>query len=174
MKTTLWMLIILCPLPAFSMKNRYADFSESCDDLWKASVAIAKTKDYRIVSISDEEKIISVAVGGFIAGERIISLTVAPAPEHGCRVTVQSRFSGLAHSDGPDLLGRIRVQVVGDELGRETSAFGHFKKCVDHSSTKSPQQCEEILRKELAIEKASAQPDPTAWYNISKPAETQK
>lgn len=178
MKATLWALLLLLSAssPLFAMKNRFQDFPEPCDVVWKATVAVAKTQDYRLISISDEEKMISLAAGGFLSGERIISLTVAPAPEHGCRVTVQSRFSGLAHSDGPDLLGRIRVQAVGDELGRETAAFRHFKRCVDHSSTKSPQECEEIFRKKLAAQKANAsQPDAAAaWYNVTKPTGPQK
>ena len=97
MKATLWALLLLLSAssPLFAMKNRFQDFPEPCDVVWKATVAVAKTQDYRLISISDEEKMISLAAGGFLSGERIISLTVAPAPEHGCRVAAKAVSQAL-------------------------------------------------------------------------------
>jgi hypothetical protein len=170
----LWpgLLLIAIAIPSFAMKNRYEDFPQACDVVWKAAVTVGKSQQYRIVSISDEERILSLAAGGFISGERMISLAIAPAPERGCRVTVQSRFSGLAHSDAPYLLGRIRVQIVGDELGRETEAFAKFKNCVENSDSDAA-KCEAKFRRRLAEAKANStvqQSDSRNWWNISKPA----
>jgi hypothetical protein len=147
------LLLVALSLPACAMKNRYQDFSQPCDAVWRATVEVAKRQEYRIVSISDEEHIISLAAGGFISGERIISLSVGPAPERGCRVTVQSRFSGLVHSDGPDLLGRIRVQLVGEELGHESEAFLKFKTCVEDSFSDAA-KCEAKFRQRAADSKS--------------------
>lgn len=149
LRRSLLLALLAAALPAAALKNRFEDFPQSCDDVWKAAVSVAKSQQYRILSISDQERVVSLAVGGFMAGERIISLTIAPAPERGCRASVQSRFSGLVHSDGPDLLGRIRVEVVGDELGRETEAFEHFKHCVEMTDT-SAAKCEEKFRQRVA------------------------
>ena len=178
MKGVLWASsLFLFALPSWAMKNRYQDFNEPCDAVWKASVAIAKTEDYRIISIASDEKIISLAVGGFFAGERIITVSIAPAPEKGCRATVQSRFSGLAHSDGPDLLARIHVQLLASELGTDKSsvqqALQKFKSCMNGYNS-SAAKCDAKLRKSLANEPGPSDATSSGWWNVSQPAEAKK
>jgi hypothetical protein len=171
------LLLVAISLPACAMKNRYEDFLQPCDAVWKASVEVAKRQEYRIVSISDEEHIISLAAGGFISGERMISLNVGPAPERGCRVTVQSRFSGLVHSDGPDLLGRIRVQVVGEEIGNESEAFLKFQTCVENSYSDAA-KCEAKFRKRVASENQERpnnlpEKHTDGWWKANQPQQTE-
>lgn len=152
------LLLGLVSIPSWAMKNRFQDFPEPCELVWKAAMTIAKGQDYRLVSVVPEEKLISLSVGGFWSGERLISLTLAATPERGCRVTVQSRFSGLAHSDGPDLLTRIRVQLVGDELGRDSGDFQKFKRCAESGASPEP-KCEQKFRERLARQNSENRAD---------------
>jgi hypothetical protein len=140
-------LILLIPVPSLAMKSRKETLPQSCDAVWKAAIAVAKTEQYRIISTSKEEHLISVAVGGVWAGERIISLSLTPDGDQRCIATVQSRFSGLAHSDGPDLLERVHVELVGETLGQDSEAFRKYRKCVRDSS---PAKCDAKLRGEVA------------------------
>jgi hypothetical protein len=158
--------------PAVAMKSHQETFPQPCDVVWKAAVTVAKTQQYRIVSVSKEEQIISVAAGGIWWGERLLSLSLQEGKEHGCTATVQSRYSGLQHSDGPDLLARVHVQLVGDEVGRESEAFTRFERCVSYSYT-DENKCEKKLRKRLAEEsdRTAAQQknaQPPLW-NVTKP-----
>lgn len=132
----------------FAMKNASRTFDQTCDAVWTASVAVAKGQQYRVVSISKEEQIISLAVGGAWSGERIITLALAPGAERGCTASVQSRFSGLAHSDGPDLLSRINVELVGQTMDRDSKEFHRFKDCVENSPT-ADAKCESRLHKDI-------------------------
>ena len=171
MRYTALPLFLACvALPALAMKSHSETFPQPCDVIWKASIAVAKTQDYRIVSVSKEEQIISLAAGGAWWGERIISLSLAPGVEHGCTATVQSRYSGIQHSDGPDLLGRIHVQLVCDELGRDSDAFVKFKNCVENSSSNEA-KCEAKFRKRVAAASATNTPhhDATSLWNITNP-----
>lgn len=117
MRSHLLLVLLLACLAAQSlaMPNRQKLFSQPCSLVWKAAIAEVKAQQYRIVSISDEERMISVRAGGWWAGERHLSLSLAEVGETQCMVTAQSRFSGFGHHDGPDLLVRI-----GEELRRET------------------------------------------------------
>ena len=117
--------------PSIAMKSRHETFPQSCEAIWKTSVAVAKSDRYRIVSISREEQVISLVAGGAWWGERIISLSLAPGMEDGCTVRVQSRYSGLEHSDGPDLLMRIHVELIGEQLGLDSKEFEKFKRCTE-------------------------------------------
>ncbi|HSY92348.1 MAG TPA: hypothetical protein VK812_13305 [Candidatus Binatus sp.] len=117
---------------SLAMKSRHETFPQTCEAVWNASVAVAKSEQYRIVSISKDEQVVSLIVGGVWAGERIISLSLAPGVEGGCTVTVQSRFSGLAHADGPDLLERVHMELLGARLGRDSKAFEEYKLCLEH------------------------------------------
>lgn len=146
--------ILLFSVQSLAMKSRQETFPQACDVVWKAAVTVAKTKQYRIISASKEEQIISVAVGGVWAGERIVSLSLAPDGEQRCIATVQSRFSGLAHSDGPDLLERVHVELVGETLGRDSEAFRNYKDCVRDSP---PAKCDAKLRGEIASSKEQPQ-----------------
>ena len=157
------------------MKSRKETFPQSCDVVWQASAAVAKSDHYRIVSISKEEQVVSLEAGGAWWGERIISLSLAPGVEKGCTVTVQSRYSGLEHSDGPDLLMRIHVRLVGDELGSDSKAFQEFKACAEepysgrdlggsHNKWQNEAKCEAKLRRELGAEKLQ-KPDPAPLWN---------
>lgn len=132
----------------FAMKNRQRSFRESCDTVWEAAVSVAKTHDYRIVSISKEDHVISVSVGGVWSGERLISLSLSPDPERGCLATVQSRFSGLAHSDAPDLLSRVAVALIARNIDPQSKEFRRYQSCVESPTPDS--KCEENLRKQLA------------------------
>jgi hypothetical protein len=139
--------ILLLSLQSVAMKSRQEAFPQSCDAVWKAAIAVAKTQQYRIISASKQDQLISVAVGGVWAGERIISLSLASDGQQHCIATVQSRFSGLAHSDGPDLLERVHVELVGETLGQDSEAFRKYKKCVgDSTATK----CDAKLHVEIA------------------------
>ena len=60
--------LLFLALPTQAMKNRQVNVRESCDDVWLAAVAVAKTQDYRIISIASDERIISVAAGGIWLG----------------------------------------------------------------------------------------------------------
>lgn len=162
------LLLFLVSVPSSAMKNRFQDFAEPCEVVWKAAMAVGKTQEYRLISVNTEERLMSLSVGGFWFGERLISLTVAPAPERGCRVTIQSRFSGLLHSDGPDILTRIRVQLIGDELGRDSEAFQRFKRCAE-SGASSEAKCEDKLRERLAQKTSDNRSDSSNWWNIQKP-----
>ena len=149
MKRLLLPIVIVCTaLPSVAMKNRRETFPESCEVVWKAAIAVAKTQDYRIVSVAAEEQIISLSVGGAWWGERIISLSLA-SDGGGCTATVQSRYAGVQHSDAPELLGRIHVQLVGGEVDQNSKAFRKFKNChADYGSNEA--KCEEKLRRTLA------------------------
>jgi hypothetical protein len=161
MKTPLLLPILVACLASQSlaMKSRHVTFPQTCDDVWKASVVVAKSAQYRIISISREEEIISLTAGGAWWGERIISLSLEPGSEKGCTATVQSRYSGVEHSDGPDLLTRIRIRLIGEEIGTDSKAFQEFKSCVEHGSYpdwgggKNNPRCEEKLRRQLEAEK---------------------
>jgi hypothetical protein len=141
---------LLLTAPGLAVQNRRRSFSQGCDSVWTAAVVVAKGQEYRIVSISKEEQIISLVAGGAWNGERVITVSLAPGIESGCMATVQSRFSGLAHSDGPDLLARISVQVIGQTVDRNSKAFRHYKRCVEYSYNDSISGCDGRLQKELA------------------------
>lgn len=145
--------LLLLNFQAFALKSRERTFAENCDVVWKASMAVAKSQEYRIVGVSKEEQIISLAVGGFMAGERIISLNLTSLNGDGCTVSVQSRFSGLIHSDGPDLLRRIELEIVGNSLDRDSKAFKHFKDCLEWAKS---EKCEKRLREDLERDAAKA------------------
>ncbi|HEV3511989.1 MAG TPA: hypothetical protein VGS05_09825 [Candidatus Sulfotelmatobacter sp.] len=147
-------MLLAVSVPAFALKSRERTFPQDCDVVWKASMAVAKSEQYRIISVSKEEQIISLEVGGFIAGERIVSLNLSSLNGDGCTVAVQSKFSGLIHSDGPDLLRRIEVELVGNWLDRESKAFRHFQNCMEF--TKDESNCQKHLRKDLDRESAKA------------------
>lgn len=157
-----------------AMSNRQRTFNRPCDAVWKAAVTVAKTQDYRVVSISREEQIISLSVGGVWSGERLVSISLAPGKEGGCTATVQSRFAGLAHSDGPDLLSRVSVELIGQEIDRDSKEFRRFKSCVE--SPTSDSKCKARLQKDLAAKSAKAkvesQPSPDKdWWHESPPDE---
>jgi hypothetical protein len=168
-RLTLLIALLCTSLPSLAMKNRRQTFPQSCDVVWKAAVAVAKSQDYRIISIAAEEQVLSLSAGGIWWGERIISLSLAPGIEHGCTATVQSRYSGLQHSDGPDLLARIDVQLIGEEVDRDSKAFRNFKNCIgsyNHDETK----CVEKLKKAIAesARNAPVRPDPPLWNKQSQ------
>jgi len=170
MKTlaTLFLLVCAC-VPSWALKNRRDNFPEACDVVWKAVLTVAKTQDYRIISVTSEEQIISLSVGGIWWGERIISLSLAPGTEHGCTATVQSRYSGVQHSDSHDLLSRIHVELIGNEVGRDSKAFHKFKSCLsDYDGTEA--KCEEKMRKTFAdsTNNSDPRPDPTWWNKQSQ------
>ena len=168
MKHALLLLVLACAtVPSVAMKNRYESFDEPCDAIWKAAVAVSKTQDYRIISVSSAEQIISLAVGGAWWGERIISLSLAPGVERGCTVTVQSRYSGLQHSDAPDLLARIHIQLMSLTVDHESKAFKKFKACIDGYNNNET-KCMENLRKAIAESAVvpPPHPDPPLWNKI--------
>jgi hypothetical protein len=170
MKTPFAFFLLFVSVQSFAMKNRLETFPQPCAAVWKASVAIGKTEQYRIISISREEQIMSLAAGGAWWGERIISLSLAPGGERGCTVTVQSRYSGLEHSDGPDLLARIHVQLLREELGVDSAAFQKYKDCVGSPAVIGNEaKCEVKLRRRLdADEPAPAvRADPPLWNKQS-------
>ncbi len=157
MKTVACLLLgLLLTAPALAVQNRRRNFSQSCDLVWTASVVVAKRQEYRIMSISKEEQIISLVAGGAWSGERVITVSLAPGIERGCTATVQSRFSGLAHSDGPDLLARISVEVIGQTADRNSKPFLRYKRCAEDSYKPSISGCESRLRKELAKQELRA------------------
>lgn len=168
------MKLILLPLflsflvtQSAAMKNRHETFPQTCDAVWKTTVAVAKSQEYRIVSISSEEHVLSLVAGGAWSGERIISLSLAPGDEGGCTVTVQSRFSGLAHSDGPDLLVRIRMELFGEQLGQGSKAYEEYKSCMEHGSYPDwggKSKCAEQFRSKEEAEKAQ-KTDPAPLWN---------
>jgi hypothetical protein len=168
-------LAMLQVLPAFAMPNRQRDFRYPCEDVWKAAVAVAKTKDYRIVSLSAEERIVSLAAGGAWWGERMITLSLGEDKEGGCIATVQSRFSGLAHADGPDLLSRLGAEVLVEKSGldKNSKEFRRYQDCL--TSPKSNQKCEERFESDVAKMK-KAQPQAPSdgangdWWKNSKPS----
>jgi hypothetical protein len=142
------MLVFLPPL-SFAVKNREHNFSQPCAAVWSAAVTVAKSQDYRIISISTEEHILSLVVGGFWGGERVISISLAPGSERGCVVTAQSRFSGVAHSDGPDFLARVHVELLGAEVDHDSKAFRKFRECLDGYNSNEA-KCEEKFRERVA------------------------
>jgi hypothetical protein len=159
-------LVAFSAAQSLAMKNRQQTFLQPCEAVWKASVAVAKMEQYRVVSISTEEQIISVVVGGVWGGERIVSLSLATDNEGHCRATVQSRFSGLAHSDGPDFLARIRVELVGETMRRDSKAFRRFEDCVENSPT-GYSKCEKRLRSQASAEAGAPAGQPL--WNTDKP-----
>jgi hypothetical protein len=179
MKSILLPVLVSClAAQSFAMKSRKQTFPQPCDVVWQASVAIAKSDQYRIVSISREEQVVSLVAGGAWWGERIISLSLAPGNEGGCTARVQSRYSGLQHSDGPDLLLRVHIQLVGEELGSDSKAFQEFKSCTekpysgrdlggDHGKWENEPKCEAEFRQKLGAEKLHS--DPALWNIDRKP-----
>jgi len=139
--------VLIAASSSLAMKNSQRTFQKSCDVVWNAAVAVAKTQDYRIISISKEDQLISLSVGGVWSGERVISLTLSSGSE-GCVGTVQSRFSGLAHSDGPELLSRIAVEMIAQTLDRNSEEFRRYKRCVSAYNA-SETKCEDHLRRDL-------------------------
>lgn len=147
--------VALLGVQCFAMKNTKRTFTESCDSVWDSAVNVAKTQSYRIVSISKDDKILSLSAGGVWSGERLISLSLAPGNEGGCTANVQSRFSGLAHSDGPDLLSRIAAELIAQKVDRNSQAFKRYKNCLDAPYT-SDSKCEEHLQRDVADETKKA------------------
>jgi hypothetical protein len=151
-------MIMLLSEPLLALKDKQETLPQSCDAVWRAAMAVAKTEQYRIISVSKEEQLISVAVGGFWGGERIISLSLASDGAQRCVITVQSRFSGMAHSDGPDLLERVHIEVVSEALGRDSEAFRKYKHCLRDSS---PRKCDAKLRPVIATSTEQSQSNPS-------------
>lgn len=182
MKTSgLLLVLLLGSFPAFAMKNLKQNFPDSCDVVWKAAISVAKTQDYRIVSVDHEDQIISLASGGAWWGERLMTLSLQAGDEGGCVAIVQSRFSGLLHSDGPDLLARVSVDVIKTKIDPESKAFRRFTKCMGKGNGFSTRDCLAKLQKEIAKQKpqpsesskpkaAVSSQDPGArdWWNIEK------
>ncbi len=152
-------LVLLC-IPSVAMKNRSTTFHEPCDAVWRAAVTVGKSETYRIVSVSTEEHIISLAAGGAWWGERVISASLAPGVEGGCVLTVQSRYSGVEHSDGKDFIARVTVTLLNPDLNHNSDAYRKFEKCLNGGSDwgggrKSVEAtCEAKLRTMLDAEKA--------------------
>lgn len=176
MKSITVLIFLFClASPSFAMKSRKQTFPQSCDVVWQASVAVAKSDRYRIVSISREEQVLSLVAGGAWWGERIISLSLAPGVEKGCTVTVQSRYSGLQHSDGPDLLVRIHIHLIGEEVGSaDSGAFQDFKACVEkpysgrdlggtHGKWENEPRCEAEFRRKLDADKPQKSDAAPLW-----------
>lgn len=167
MKSISVSLFVICiAANSFAMKSHQVTFNQPCDVVWKAAIAIAKTNQYRIISVAKDEQIISLAAGGAWWGERVISLNLGPGTsDQTCIATVQSRYSGLQHSDGPDLLVRIRIQLVGDELGRDSKDFQKYKDCVETPKnsvvTGNEPKCAAKLRRRLEAENVSTNIDAT-------------
>lgn len=152
-------LLMLLPglaAPAWGMKNQERNFPQSCVKVWTAALTVAKSQQYRVIGISEQEQIISVVVGGVWGGERILSMSLAPGVEKGCTATVQSRFSGLAHSDGPMLLDRLQAELIGESVDRSSKEFQRFQNCME-KSLDSEAKCQAKLAKTLAKE-AEAHP----------------
>jgi hypothetical protein len=169
-------LLVLLTLPAAAMKNREYTFHEACDEVWKAAVVVAKTQDYRVVSINREEQILSLSVGGAWWGERMITLSLAQGQEFGCTATVQSRYSGVQHSDGPDLLARLRVQLLDANIDHDSKIYKDFQRCMGGYNP-SVEKCEQRLEKQLAQQPKKPQPNnlpapaTDGWWKMSKPAQ---
>jgi hypothetical protein len=151
--------VLLLSVQSLALKDKKETLPQSCDAVWKAAIAVAKTEQYRIISASKEEQFVSVAVGGFWGGERIISLSLASDGEERCIMTVQSRFSGMAHSDAEDLMERVHVEVVAEAVGRDSVVFRKYKKCVRDSVAA---KCDVKLRPLVATSTAQSQSSPSA------------
>jgi hypothetical protein len=154
----IFVVLLLC-VQALALKDKKETLPQSCDVVWKAAIAVAKTEQYRIISASKEEQFISVAVGGFWGGERMISLSLASDGEQRCIMTVQSRFAGMAHSDAEDLLERVHMEVVAEAVGRDSVAFRKYKKCVRDSV---PAKCDVKLRPLIETSTAQSRSGPSA------------
>jgi hypothetical protein len=167
LKSILLPILVTCLAgQSLAMKNRHETFPQTCDAVWKTTVAVAKSEQYRIVSISSEDHVLSLVAGGAWAGERIISLSLAPGDEGGCTVTVQSRFSGLAHSDGPDLLVRIRMELFGEQLGHGSKLYEEYRACLDHGSYPDwggRSKCAEQFQSKADAEKAQKADRSPLW-----------
>jgi hypothetical protein len=139
-----------CTLPSMAMKNRLQNYTEPCDAVWKATMSVAKSQDYRIISVCTEEQLVSLSVGGAWWGERIISLSLAPDAERGCVATVQSRYSGLLHSDAPVLVAPIHLSLIGLKSGaRGQKVFQKLTRCID-SYNNDESKCVEKFRETVA------------------------
>ncbi len=46
--------ILLLSVQSVAMKSRQETLPQSCDAVWKAAIAVAKTQQYRIISASKE------------------------------------------------------------------------------------------------------------------------
>jgi hypothetical protein len=146
-KSVVLLFLLMLSVEARALKSRDRTFTQDCGSVWKAAVAVAKTEQYRIISVSKEEQIISVSAGGVWSGERIISLSLSSRSDHGCTATAQSRFSGLVHSDGPDLLRRVYIEVIAETADRDSKAFRRFKACMEGHGDE--RKCEDDFRKSL-------------------------
>jgi hypothetical protein len=152
-------LFLLC-IPSLAMKNHKTTFREPCDAVWHAAVTVAKSQNYRIVSIATDEHVISLVAGGVWWGERIISASLAPGVEFGCELTVQSRYSGAEHSDGPDFIARVTVELITPNLNHNSVEYHKFEDCLHGGSDwggsrkKVEEKCETQLRATLEAEKA--------------------
>lgn len=106
---------------------------------------------------------------GFWGGERIVSLSLLDRGGDGCVATIQSRFSGLIHSDGPDLLRRLQVEVLGSTADRDSKAFKRFRDCMEGPGVGSD-RCEERYRKDLSASSKNSVPasNDKDWWETSK------
>ena len=88
---------------------------------------------------------------------------------------MQSRNSASQHSDGPDLLMRVHIRLVGEEFGSDSKTFQEFKSCVekpysgrdlggDHGKWENEPKCEAAFRQKLGAEKRNS--DPAPLWNI--------
>lgn len=95
--------------PAAFAKTHKENYSVSCDVLWVAVKDVVKNSGkYVMVGMENEEMSISYAIGGWVAGKRVNSVTLNRLTENSCEMQIQTSFSGLAHNDAGDFKQRVK------------------------------------------------------------------
>lgn len=61
--------------------------------------------------------------------EFVITLSLSTGVEKGC-LAVQSRFSGLGHEDGLDLLSRSSIELLRSKVDPDSKAFKRYRDCI--------------------------------------------
>ena len=108
MKKVIVLLLLAAPCLAKEHKQTY---SQPCKVVWDTVMSLPKHYQYKLVGSSQEGKTITLMAGkSNWTGQRLLPMTLEEG-ENSCTVTVETRFSGLAHNDAKDLLERISKEL---------------------------------------------------------------
>jgi hypothetical protein len=103
--------ILMFVLPSFA-KTHNDDFEQPCSEVWAAVKTVVRhSGKYRVVSIDDTEMLASYNIGGWVAGNRINSVSLAEK-NGGCLMETQTAYSGLVHNDAGDFKKRVEEELT--------------------------------------------------------------
>lgn len=110
MKKVLIVALLLAAPNAFAKTHHYR-FNTSCSRVWVAVRQVLMTSGkYGILFLNDKDMMASYNIGGFMGGKRTNSAQLVPDGD-GCKMQVQTAFTGLAHNDAGDFHKRVKKQL---------------------------------------------------------------